>query len=114
MEWAEVVRDWPAYTDSMITRWPNADAEIVADMDPDREAFEVYIAGVQGMTTLEAEADVARWLEGPKPLDAVNDPNHVGTSITESGASIPVGEDVYADDRKFGDDNISENPVGRS
>ena len=114
MDWDDVVKDWPAYTQSIVTRWPNADAETVADMDPDREAFEIYIAGLHGMTALEAEADVSRWLESPKPLDAVTDDNHTGTSIRESAAHIPAGEDVYSEDKDFGDDTLAENPVGRN
>lgn len=113
MQWADVAKNWPAFTESIVARWPEADAETVADMDPDRGAFETYIAGVSGIGTREAAQEVARWLEGPKPVDAVTDATHTGTSITDSAAHIPVGEDVYSEDEKFGDDTLATNPVGR-
>ena len=114
MTWDDVAADWPAYTDSIITRWPEADAEIVADMDPDRLAFETYIAGVERVDAQEGARQVAEWLEGPKPIDAATDENHDDTSIRESAAHIPVGEDVYSEDRDFGDDGLATNPVGRT
>lgn len=114
MEWTDVAADWPAYTESIVTRWPEADPEVVADMEPDREAFETYIAGVERVEVPEASRQVAQWLEGPKPIDAATDENHDDTSIRESAGHIPAGEDVYSEDRDFGDDALASNPVGRT
>lgn len=114
MKWSEVAADWPAFTDSVIARWPDADPERIADLGGDQAAFVRYIAEVSGAEPQAAAADVKDWLEGPKPLDAVTHATHDGTSIHASARHIPPGEDVYSEDRDFGDDDLATNPVGRT
>ena len=113
MIWKDVAKDWPAFTSSITARWPDVDAEIVADLAGDRAAFNVYLGQVYKLTPREAEEQIAEWLAGPLTLDAVTDQVRDMTSLSESAPHTPEEEDVFSHDAKFGDANAPVPPIGR-
>lgn len=113
MQWSDVSRNWAAYTGSVISRWPELDAEDVADLGGDRRALNQYLGQRLGLTSREADEQIEEWLQGPLPLDAVANPVRDNQTLSESRAHIPEGEDVYSNDEAFGDDNVAERPMGR-
>lgn len=113
MEWNRIAADWPAFTDSVMSRWPELDRERVADMDGDRAALSAHVAEVYGLEPRMAEEQIARWAEGPLPVDAATDETHDATSMRAAGRHIPQGEDVYSEDADFGDERMAEPPIGR-
>jgi hypothetical protein len=67
------------------------------------------------MEAEEAEQQLAKFLAGPMPADSFADPSHDQDAMRDSGRYVPAGEDVYDDDRRFGDDSVVETdrPMGR-
>lgn len=113
MKWTEVARDWPGFQQAIRTRWPSADPSEIAAIDGNRAAFNAYLGRLEGLSPREADEVIDEWLDGPMPADAVMDETRDNLRIRASRADIPPGEDVYADDAKFGDDGTAEPPVGR-
>lgn len=114
MEWHEVAEDWTAYVEAIGTRWPRAEETEVLAIDGDRERFEAYIASTHDLTPAEASEDVEAWLMGALPIDVAMDEARDDKNIVESGSHIPTGEDVYSEDRDFGDDRTPARPIGRT
>jgi hypothetical protein len=114
MKWHEVAADWPGFQQAILTRWPEADAVEVAAIDGDRAAFNAYLGRIEGLSPREAEEAIEEWLAGPMPADAQMDAVRDNANIRASRAHIPEGEDVYAEDGSFGDDDVPEPPVGRT
>jgi hypothetical protein len=113
MKWQEVAADWPGFQAAILTRWPAADETEVAAIDGDRAAFNAYLGRLEGLTQREAEEAIDEWLAGPMPTDARMDETRDNANIRASRAHIPPGEDVYSEDRGFGDDSAADPPVGR-
>ena len=114
MDWQIVERNWPAFVPKIEERWPTTDGRDLLDLDGDRQRFTRYLATVSDLTRDEASEEVEAWLMGEVPADVKMDPRRDNANIRESGRSIPPGEDVYADDREFGDDDLPTSPVGRT
>jgi hypothetical protein len=113
MKWQDVAADWPGFQAAILTRWPAADETEVAAIDGDRSAFNAYLGRIEGLSPREAEEAIDEWLAGPMPADARMDETLDNDNIRASRAHIPPGEDVYAEDGSFGDDDVAEPPVGR-
>lgn len=113
MDWNTVSRNWSAFHESILQRWPEVEENDLIRIDGDRAVFEGLIAKTGAMSGSEAREEISQWLEGGIPSDVVMDEHHDNASITQSARHIPEGEDVYAEDRDFGDDDKNENPVGR-
>lgn len=113
MKWTDVADDWGAFQEPILTRWPGLDADDVAAVDGDRARFNALLGQVEGLSPREAEEEIDAWLAGPMPADAKFHEAHDNANIRESARSVPDGEDVYADDRRFGDDGAAVPPVGR-
>ena len=113
MDWKIVKRNWAALYESIDQRWPAVDEDDLDAIDGNRASFIDYIAKVNELTRGEAEEEVDAWVQGELPADVYMDERHDNDSMRESGRSIHPGEDVYSDDRLFGDDNTAEPPVGR-
>ncbi len=113
MDWKLVKDNWTAFTEVITQRWPNTSQNDLLALDGNRQAFTDYLSQKNSLTASEAEEEIGLWLEGPIPIDVVTDEHHDNQSIIESARHIPEGEDVYAEDRDFGDDHKTENPVGR-
>ena len=113
MDWTTVEQNWNAIVPAIVARWPAADADEVAAIDGSREALNIYLGQVSGLTPREADEEIAEWLQGPFPADAIMSEDNDNSQILHSRENIAPGEDVYDDDKAFGDDNIAQSPVGR-
>ena len=111
----DFARDWVPFRDAVLTRFPMLSEADLQDADGSTAELAKRLADAQGADTTPADAQQAlhRFLDGPMPADAFSDPSHDNRATSESVDYIPAGEDALADDRRFGDDDMSENPVGR-
>ena len=114
MQWKQVRDNWPAFIDKVEEQWPEADREELEAMDGDRAALRGHLVEVTGQEAADVEEEIRVWLESDMPLDVMMDDSRDNEQIVESGRFISPGEDVYSDDREFGDDDTPEPPVGRS
>ncbi|KKL94872.1 hypothetical protein LCGC14_1860340 [marine sediment metagenome] len=114
MKWTEVAENWPAFFERIEDKWPAVSQTDLIDIDGDRDRLAYYLADRHEITLGEANEQIDEFLLGSIPADVLMDEHHDNASITASGRHIPPGEDVYAEDRDFGDDNVSNPPVGRS
>ncbi|MDO5620763.1 MAG: hypothetical protein Q4G24_04760 [Paracoccus sp. (in: a-proteobacteria)] len=105
MKWHHVQANWPAFYEAITDRWDGVDEERLDDIDGDSRLFIAYIAELTEQDPREARDEVLEWLAGEIPSDVVMDPAHDDHSIRNSAKYIPEGEDEYADDARFGDDN---------
>ncbi len=114
MKWRIVQENWAALFEAIEERWPQVEEADLIEVDGDRQGFTDYVARVHDLTQAEAREEIETWLQGELPADVYMDERHDDASIRDSGRSIPVGEDVYDDDRLFGDDDKDETPIGRT
>lgn len=105
--------DWVPWRDALLDRYPELDDADLEDADGSTAALARIIAAKQDLDAGEAQASLHEFLAGPMPADAYADPVHDNDAVMDSGGYIPAGEDASDDDRRFGDDSTSENPVGR-
>ncbi len=113
MQWDAVRQNWPAFVAPIMQRWENTDENDLLTLDGDRERFEAYLAEREGLAAPETRDQVNEWLEGAAPADVVMDETRDSVNIRASAAHIPPGEDVYSEDRDFGDDDKVDRPIGR-
>lgn len=114
MNWQQVADNWPAFVQVISNRWPRTDAVELETLDGDRERFESYLSSAHDLTRAEAREEIETWLVGAVPADVAMSDEQDNANISASGRHIPPGEDVYAEDRDFGDDRVEERPIGRS
>ncbi|SFQ20908.1 hypothetical protein [Tranquillimonas alkanivorans] len=114
MQWQTVQQNWPAFLERIEQRWPMTDEDDLLEVDGRRDRFVDYLSKVHDLTQNEANEQIDAWLMGEMPADAHMDDFRDNANIVESGRSIPPGEDVYAEDRDFGDDRAPDVPVGRN
>ena len=88
------------------------EADLIA-LTPTQDELAALIARRTDADTPEAARQIAEWLNGPMPADSYADPAHDNAAAHDAGRSIPDGEDVYSDDRKFGGDHTPDTPIGR-
>ena len=112
MQWDEIRENWTALIPSVMARWPQLSEEQLTGMSGERSEL---VAGLvhTGTEAQEAEREVEDWRETPLPLDAYADPDHDQAAARDAKGFIPEGEDPLADDRRFGDDNVPDRPLGR-
>ena len=113
MQWNAVQSNWPAFTEALMQHFPNTTENDLLALEGRREPLVDYIAKVQNVERAEADRQLTVWMQGAVPADVAMDETRDGDNIRASAAHIPVGEDVYADDKDFGDDQLAESPVGR-
>lgn len=109
----DFAEDWVPYRDALLTRYPKLTEKDLQDADGSTAELARLIGAHQGITAGEAQQELHEFLSGPMPADAYADPTHDDAAVMDSGDYVPAGEDPLADDRRFGDDNEVENPVGR-
>lgn len=114
MQWNAVKRNWPAFVEPIMERWPRTEEEDLLALDGDRDRLMTYIGERHDLTPAEADEQIISWLQGEVPADVAMDEIRDGENIQASAAHIGTGEDVYSDDRKFGDDEADERPIGRT
>ncbi|WP_128253971.1 hypothetical protein [Falsirhodobacter deserti] len=111
MRWNNVEQNWEAFQESLLDTWPDLSEEDLIDVDGDREALEARLIEVTGEDPEDIAQQVDEWLEGAVPSDVHMDEQHDNASIRDSQLYVSPGEDATDDDRKFGDDNVTEDPV---
>ncbi|PZX18503.1 hypothetical protein LX81_01137 [Palleronia aestuarii] len=113
MQWNAVRENWPAFVEPIMQRWPQTEEEDLLALEGDRERLSSYLAERHELTPQEADEQITAWLQGAVPADVVMDETRDNEQIHASAAHIGEGEDVYSDDRDFGDADTPERPIGR-
>ena len=114
MSRAEFSEDWVPYRDALLDRFPGLTDADLEDADGSTATLATRIAAMDGtQTPADAQQELHEFLAGPMPADAYADPAHDQEAVMDSEGYVPDGEDPLADDRRFGDDDTAENPVGR-
>lgn len=113
MDWVQVKSNWPAFLGPITQRWPETNEAELMDVDGDRQRFEAYLAQATGQDIQDARDQIARWLDGEMPADVRMDDTRDNLQIRDSARHIPTGEDVYSEDREFGDDDLPAQPIER-
>lgn len=108
MRWSNVQANWSAFYEAIAEKWPEAEEDELDGIDDDQCAFIQYISEVTGQDLAETRDEIREWLAGEIPSDVVMDPTHDGHSIALSAKYVGEGEDEYADDARFGDDEDEE------
>ena len=109
----QFAEDWVPFRDAILDRYPGLTDADLEDADGSTAELARRIAAADGIEAGEAQQGLHEFLAGPMPADAYADPSHDNAAVMASDAYIPEGEDALADDRRFGDDDAAENPVGR-
>ena len=97
MKWQHVQQNWTAFYEAIVEKWP--------EIDGDQRAFVAHLAELTGQEPAEIREELREWLAGEIPSDVVMDPAHDNHSIALSSKYVGEGEDEYADDARFGDDD---------
>lgn len=105
MKWQQIRDNWPAFLEVIVERWPEADEDDLEAIEGEQRDFIRYIAEVTGQDIDETREEIREWLAGEIPSDVVMDPVHDNRSMVLSSKFVPDGEDVYDDDKRFGDDD---------
>ncbi|KAA9009159.1 CsbD family protein [Histidinibacterium aquaticum] len=113
MNWSDVETNWEAHVPQILTRWPELEEDDVLATEGDRTEFGALLSRQLGLSPSVADSEIADWLMGLEPADAVMDPSRDSERIRDAAAHIPEGEDVYAEDGDFGDEGVSDRPIGR-
>ncbi|MGR3321300.1 MAG: hypothetical protein ACU0DK_05150 [Pseudooceanicola sp.] len=113
MDWKAIRREWRALVPVIQDRWPDADEDELLELDGTRDALAEYLARATGEDLDEILEELSDWRMGGIPADVRFNEINDNLNIHASARSIPAGEDVYDDDRAFGDDSTSDPPVGR-
>lgn len=114
MDWNTVQTHWTAYVPRLMSRFPTLDETTLLATDGDITPVARQVAATQDIDTAAARDMLHEWASGAEPTDAMMDETRDNARITASARDIPAGEDVYADDDKFGADVGPATPVGRT
>ncbi len=113
MQWTAVKSNWPAFVEPIMQRWPETEENDLLAMEGDRDRLAAYLAERHDLTAREADEQITAWMQGAVPADVAMDETRDSENIRASAAHIGAGEDVYADDKDFGDEQVPERPIGR-
>ncbi|NIZ09887.1 hypothetical protein [Pseudooceanicola sp. HF7] len=114
MQWSAITRYWSAYVPAVMQRWPETSEEDLLSLDGSEDALTGYLIKLTGRPAEDIRDEIAEWRTGATPADIRMDEAEDMRNIEASGRYLPEGEDVYDDDRSFGDDAPADPPVGRS
>lgn len=109
----DFTQDWVAFRDPILTTYPELTEADLQDADGSTLRLAERIAERRGIAAGDAQQELHEFLSGPMPADAYAAPTHDNVAVSESDAYVPAGEDVYDDDRRFGDDDTPDTPIGR-
>lgn len=112
MRWRSVSENWDAFHEAMLETWPALSEDDLIEVEGDRTALEERLAELTGDEVDDVAQQIDEWLEGAVPSDVHMDEVHDNDSINDSRLYMSPGEDASDDDRKYGDDNATEDPVG--
>ncbi|MWB77432.1 hypothetical protein GLS40_05290 [Pseudooceanicola sp. 216_PA32_1] len=113
MDWTRIKQDWTAFTGAVMERWPEAQEDDLLQLDGTRDALAGYLVQRTGRDAATLQEEISEWREGAEPADIHMDESRDNANIGESARLVAPGEDVYDDDRAFGDDGLAEPPVDR-
>jgi hypothetical protein len=115
MSRAEFARDWVPFRDAVMSRFPELDDGDLEDAEGRIPDLARRLADKGELDAAEAQQALEEFLGGPMPADAFAAPAHDQDAMRDSARYVPPGEDVYDDDRRFGDDQVVETdrPMGR-
>ncbi len=113
MQWNAVKSNWPAFIEAIMQRWPETEENDLLALEGDRDRLVAYLAQRHEVTPREAEEQISAWMQGAVPADVAMDETRDSENVRASAAHIGTGEDVYADDRDFGDEQVPRRPIGR-
>lgn len=114
MQWTTIENNWSAYVPCLMTRWPELDENELLSTDGRMGDVVSHIAAVQKTDSVIARDRLRDWMMGAEPTDAIMDATRDNDRIQAAAKDIPTGEDVYADDQRFGDDAVPDTPMGRT
>lgn len=114
MTWTQVSNNWTAFSAPILQRWPELDENRLINIAGDRRLLAAEIADKHTRSEIEADEEIAEWLNSEMPADVMADEHNDNMAILRSAEEIPEGEGPLDDDKTFGDDNKLENPVGRA
>lgn len=110
----DFAQDWVPFRDPILSTYPGlTDADLEA-ADGSTAELSKRIAKTQDIDPAEAQQALHEFLAGPMPADAYAAPVHDNAAVRDSGTYIPEGEDAMTDDERFGDDQTSDTPIGRT
>ena len=109
----DFTQDWVPYRDALLDRFPGLTDADLEDADGSTATLAMRIARIEGTEPADAQQTLHEFLSGPMPADAFADPSHDDEAVAGSGDYIPDGEVAMDDDRRFGDDDQAESPMGR-
>ncbi|WP_435168088.1 hypothetical protein [Falsirhodobacter sp. 1013] len=111
MRWRTVEQNWEAFHESLLDTWPVLSEDDLIDVEGDRQTFQQRLIELTGEEPDDVAQQIEEWLEGAVPSDVHMDEQHDNQSILDSELYVSPGEDASDDDRKFGDDNVTDDPV---
>ena len=114
MQWAQISRNWEAFTPAIIDHWPDAEEDDVLALDGTATSLAMYLSEVTGEPATDTLAQVEDWRMGHAPTDVLMDETRDNSNILDSDRNLGPGEDPYDRDDLFGDDDASNPPVGRT
>lgn len=114
MQWNDISKNWSAYTPALMTKWSELEENELLALDGNQDEFLAYLKKRTGYDTVTAQMELADWMMGAEPADAVMDSTRDNARITDSKDEMSVGEDALSDDSKFGDDDTPDTPIGRA
>ncbi|ROU04160.1 hypothetical protein [Histidinibacterium lentulum] len=114
MDWTTIERRWTAHVPRALTRWPQLDEADLLATDGDRAEVNRLLQNTLGLDELGADAEIADWISGLEPADAVMDETRDDERIDDSARSLPDGEEPLHADDAFGDGRIPDRPIGRT
>jgi hypothetical protein len=114
MDWSDIETRWTAHVPRALTRWPQLDEADLLDTDGDRMAVNRLLQRRLDTDEIGADAEIADWIAGLEPADAVMDETRDNERISDSIRSLPDGEEPLHADDAFGDGRLPERPIGRT
>ena len=73
MQWTAIQRNWPAFTEALMQRFPETEENDLLGLEGDRAALVDYIAQRHELARPEAERQVKEWEQGAVPADVAMD-----------------------------------------
>ncbi|AHM05232.1 hypothetical protein roselon_02947 [Roseibacterium elongatum DSM 19469] len=113
MQWSDIEKNWTAMIPAIRARWPDVSEEDLIALSGHRDEVIATLAGATGETPTDIARQMDEWRQGPMPADAYADPTRDNAAARDAGRYLPEGEDVYADDDRFGDEGVADRPMGR-
>ncbi|KGM47754.1 hypothetical protein [Pseudooceanicola atlanticus] len=113
MQWAQISRNWEAFTPAIIDHWPDAEEDDVLALDGTATSLAMYLSEVTGEPATDTLAQVEDWRMGHAPTDVLMDETRDNKNISDAARHLGDGEDPYDRDDIFGAEGEAAEPMGR-